>query len=56
LHVALHGEPLAHSQPRELRWIVGYAGYRIHHDGSLTSVVNADQFELPISAIGLAAE
>ena len=31
-------------------------GYQIHHDGSLTSVVDSLQIVLPFSAIGLAAE
>ncbi|HLX58941.1 MAG TPA: beta-propeller fold lactonase family protein [Ktedonobacteraceae bacterium] len=31
-------------------------GYQIHSDGSLSTVVHADQFVLPFSAIGLAAE
>jgi 6-phosphogluconolactonase len=31
-------------------------GYQIHHDGSLTSVVDSSQIVLPLSAIGLAAE
>ena len=31
-------------------------GYQIHHDGSLTSVVDSSQIVLPFSAIGLAAE
>lgn len=32
------------------------SGFQIHHDGSLTSVVNPAQIALPFSAIGLAAE
>jgi hypothetical protein len=32
------------------------SGFLIHHDGSLTSVVNSVQVLLPFSAIGLAAE
>ena len=32
------------------------SGFRIHHDGSLTSVVNPAQFTLPFTTIGLAAE
>jgi 6-phosphogluconolactonase len=31
-------------------------GYQIHHDGSLTSVVDPSKIVLPLSAIGLAAE
>ena len=32
------------------------SGFLIHHDGSLTSVVDPAQVVLPFSAIGLAAE
>ncbi len=32
------------------------SGFQIHHDGSLTSVVDPAQITLPFSAIGLAAE
>ena len=35
---------------------VTLGGYQIHHDGSLTSVVDSTQIVLPFSAIGLAAE
>ncbi len=31
-------------------------GYQIHHDGSLTSVVDTTQIVLPFTTIGLAAE
>lgn len=32
------------------------SGFLIHHDGSLTSVVDPARIMLPFSAIGLAAE
>jgi len=32
------------------------SGFRIHQDGSLTTVIDPSQFTLPFTAIGLAAE